>query len=83
MLYRLPKIRLCIPEDVAAETNNPVTVPLTLEPDAGGVLGPDHDVLDRTTFRQLRDGLGAYIVTNAPALVRQALRVPAGEPGIL
>jgi hypothetical protein len=82
MLPRLPKIRLWIPADIAMETNNPVTVPLTLEPDAGGLLGPDQDVLDRLTFRQLRDELGAYIVTNAPTLVRQALHVPAGEPGI-
>jgi hypothetical protein len=54
-----------------------------LEPDVGGVLSPDHEVLARTTFRRLHDELGAYIVTNAPALVRQALRAPAGEPGIL
>jgi len=83
MLSQLPKIRLWIPEDIAMETNNPVTVPLTLQPYAGGLLGPDHDVLDRMTFRQLRDELGAYIVTNAPALVRQALHVPPQEPGIL
>jgi hypothetical protein len=83
MLPRLPKIRLWIPKDIAVETDNPVTVPLTLEPDAGGLLSPDLEVLDRTTFRQLRDELGAYIVTNAPALVRQALNVPAGEPGIV
>ncbi len=82
MIDRLPKIRLWIPEDVAAETNNPVTVPLTLQPDAGGVVGPDQDVLDPATFRQLRDELGAYIVTNAPEMVRRALRLPASEPGI-
>jgi hypothetical protein len=82
MTDRLPKIRLWIPADVAAGTNNPVTVVLTLEPDTGVVVGPDHEVLDPATFQQLREELGAYIVTNAPVLVRQVLRLSAHEPGV-
>jgi hypothetical protein len=45
-------------------------------------MGPNHEVLESHDFRLLRDTLSAYIVTDAPALVRRALRVPASEPGI-
>ena len=75
-------INLRIPTDVATETDNPSTVPLSWLPTRGVIVGPDHDVLEPRDFRLLRDTLGAYIVTDAPALVRRALRVPASEPGI-
>ena len=78
-----PKIRLRIPSDIAIETDNPSTVSLSWLPTQGVIVGPDHEVLESHDFRQLRDTLGAYIVTDAPALVRQALRVPASEPGIV
>jgi len=52
-------------------------------PTADLLIGPDNEVLDRSSFRQIRDTLGAYIVTSEPETVRHALRVPAGEPGIL
>jgi hypothetical protein len=78
-----PKIRLRIPEEIALATDNSESVPLHLVPTADMLIGPDNDVLDRNSFRQIRDTLGAYIVTSVPEMVRHALGVPAGEPGIL
>lgn len=78
-----PKIRLRIPEDIATATNNPTTVPLTWRPVPGVITGPGHEPFRREDFCLLRDTLGAYIVTDAPALVRHALRLPASEQGIV
>ena len=76
------KIRLGVPEDIATKTANPRTVSLHWLPTPGVIMGPNHEVLESHDFRLLRDTLSAYIVTDAPALVRRALRVLASEPGI-
>jgi hypothetical protein len=83
MTLTTPQIHLRIPQDIAMATDNPESVSLHFVPTADILLGPGNEVLDRNSFRQLRDTLGAYIVTSAPEMVRHALGVPAGEPGIL
>jgi len=48
----------------------------------GVLLYPTGEILDGATFRGLRDGVGAFIVTTRPEKVCGALGVPLGEDGV-
>lgn len=84
------EVDLIIPKPGAREqTDEDKTFKLTWTTDhpmssygLGVLLYLDGDVLDGFNFRALRDHCGAFIVTDDPDKVRQALGVPIREPGI-
>jgi len=47
------------------------------------LVDPDAEVVTLEVFRRLRVKLAAWIETDGPALVREALGVPDDEPGIV
>ena len=80
---------LVFPVDPDLKPLSGKSIPLTFgppHPKHGGhsiLVDPDAEVVTLEVFRRLRGRLGAWIETNDPARVREALGVNGEEPGLV
>ena len=75
---------LVFPTDRELRQLSDKRIPLILGPPrSNSLVDLDAEAVTAETFRRLRVKLGAWIETDDPARVRDALAVPDDEPGIV